>query len=187
MTNPRRRRAPRAVRAVLTPARKSVTRAASFVGRIGNPSYSPDDLLSCRDNRCLRPTTCRPGIVLIVVLAVLAVATLTFVSVARLALAQRQQARVEWWKLQADWLAEAGLERAAATLKLNPAYQGETWKLAPDDLGGPEGGAVVITVEPAPRPDRRTIRAEAVDPDDPIDRARHAKEIVIVLHKGTAP
>jgi hypothetical protein len=82
--------------------------------------------------------------------------------------------------LQADWLAESGLDRAAARLADDPSFAGETWTIPASDLGGPDGAAVAITVEPAPgRPGARLVRVRADYPDDPTRRARASKSAEI--------
>src|SRR5580704_14652573 len=43
-------------------------------------------------------------------------------------------------RLQADWLAESGLDRAAARLAANRGYRGEDWTIAPAELSSADGG-----------------------------------------------
>jgi len=65
------------------------------------------------------------------------------------ALQSRRQA-LQWQRQkQAQWLAEAGIERAAAQLADSADYRGETWKLTADELGGRFDGEVRIELEPA--------------------------------------
>jgi hypothetical protein len=84
--------------------------------------------------------------------------------------------------VQSQWLAESGVERAAAKLAADAAYSGETWTIPATDLGGQEAGVVRIEVKPvAEQEKRRTIKIEANFPDDPVHCARQEKEIVLDL------
>lgn len=81
-------------------------------------------------------------------------------------------------RAQADWLVEAGLERAALRLGSDPEYDGETWAPPAEALGG-LAGTVVIRVEQGdggpsgPRPVR--IRADYPSDGDPSRRVRRTK------------
>lgn len=77
----------------------------------------------------------------------LLLATVLLGSVLKMAMTGRKQVRREQWRLQAAWLAEAGLERAASRLQAGADYQGETWNIAATDLDGQHTGRVVIKVE----------------------------------------
>ncbi len=109
--------------------------------------------------------------VLVCLLIVIAIAG----TLIRAATAQRDEARAVERRLQAEWLAEAGLQRAIARLATDPKYQGETWNLEPRDLDAPDGASVTITVESDPT--NRTIRARADYPRDPPRRARCTREM----------
>ena len=87
--------------------------------------------------------------------------------------------------LQAEWLAESGLERAAVRLAEAPDYRGETWQVPAADLGGPWSGTVTIAVEPvAAQPARRTVRVQADYPDGVEPRARRRKHATVELGPG---
>jgi Tfp pilus assembly protein PilV len=127
----------------------------------------------------------RQGMVLIVVIVLLVVATLTFLSVAGLMARYRRQLHRQQWQAQASWLVESGLERAAARLAADPKYSGETWRISPDDFAGSDAAAVEIRVEPvAGAPGRRRVRVQADYPDDPVERARDVKQWTIEIPKG---
>jgi len=116
------------------------------------------------------------------------VAAAIFVSLARTAAVERQTARSRHWNVQAQWLAEAALERAVARLDEAADYAGETWTLAPAELAGRDGAVVRIGVEPvADHADRRRVRVEADFPDDPRHRCRCKKEIVVERKETTSP
>ena len=65
----------------------------------------------------------RRGAVLLVALVAIAVASVVFTSLLRLSVAERRRVQTEAWQVQAAWLAESGLERAAARLDADAAYQ----------------------------------------------------------------
>lgn len=120
------------------------------------------------------------GAALLVVLACLALATVMFTIVARQVGAERQTLQWSQWSLQAAWLAEAGVERAASRLAADPNYLGETWTIPAAELSGDEGGVVRIHVETvADKPQQRTVRVEADYPDAPQLRCQKAKEVVV--------
>jgi len=125
----------------------------------------------------------RRGAILILVLVCLAVATALIVGAVRLAAVSHRAAKTEGWNLQAAWLAESGLERAAARLAANPGYQGETWNVPRAHLDGRHGGTVVIEVlrPDADQPRRRSVRIRADFPDDPDFRVRHSKQVLMNL------
>ncbi len=84
------------------------------------------------------------------------------------------------WNLQAQWLAEAALERAAARLAKDSKYAGETWTVSAGEFVGRQGGAVKIRVGPdAGHPGRRVVRVEAYYPDDPVHRGRWEKQVTM--------
>jgi hypothetical protein len=123
--------------------------------------------------------------VLLIVLVSLIVAMAVLVSVARLAVAERKAWQNDVWQIQADWLAESGLERAAARLRHDPSYRGERWTIPAALLGGRCGGAVKLRVDAIPgRPAQRRVRAEADYPDDPRRRARRSRETILAIAHG---
>lgn len=91
--------------------------------------------------------TSRRGAVMVLVMVCLLGVSMLAATLLRLAVAQQRQLRMEGRRLQAEWLAEAALERAAAMLRRDPAWSGDEWTLSADVL--PEGGTVVTRVEPA--------------------------------------
>ena len=90
----------------------------------------------------------RRGAVVVVAMIALLLVSMIGVSLVRLALAQQRQVQREQVRLQAEWLAEAGLERAAARLRRDPEYTGEEWQIEAGALKGRRGGLVRIAVEP---------------------------------------
>ena len=122
------------------------------------------------------------GAVLMVVLVCLTLAAAIGGALLRAGIARRGQARMEERRLQAAWLAESGLERASMKLAEAPDYRGETWDIPASDLGGRDGGAVLIAIEAVEgRPDRRLVRVRADYPNDPARRARLSRKATIDL------
>jgi hypothetical protein len=129
------------------------------------------------------------AMITVAVLVCLLVITLICGSLLRLVQSQRTQIHSEELRLQADWLAESGLERAAARLGEDPAYHGETWSLSADELGGPASGVVTITVEPRREGDQdasneRLVTVLADYPRDPPRRVRARKQGIVGLGSG---
>jgi Tfp pilus assembly protein PilX len=124
----------------------------------------------------------RRGMILILILACLAIATMLLITGVKLAISSHRIARTFGWSVQAQWLAESGMERAAAKLAADADYNGETWKIPAKDLGGDDAGMVKIEVKPIPeRSNGRMVKVEAAFPDDPQDRVRYSKELILEL------
>lgn len=126
----------------------------------------------------------RRGAALVMALLALALIAMVFGVLLKRAGGERTILRVEERAIQADWLAESGLERAAARLENDASYPGETWTIPAADLGGREGAEVRIEVEAVEgRPDRRRVRVQADHPPDAPSRARRSKTAIIVIHE----
>ena len=120
------------------------------------------------------------GLTAVAVLVCLIIVTMVAGSVLKVALAQRDQTRAQERRLQAEWLAEAGIQRALARLATEPGYTGETWEISASDLGSADAALVAITVgRGADDGKSRQIRVQADFPRDPPRRARHSKRIVV--------
>jgi hypothetical protein len=123
----------------------------------------------------------RRGAILVVALVCVAVATAAMVCLVQMAIGQRSLVRAEALRLQCCWLAESALDRAAWRLASDPKYPGETWNLPAAALGGSDGAAVTIQVEPVPdRSLHRLVRVRADYPDS-ADRVRLSKQAVLEL------
>jgi hypothetical protein len=117
---------------------------------------------------------------LVVIVVCFAVAATLFVLLARSAISQRRAADTHYWNLQAQWLGEAALERAAARLAKDPKYDGETWTVPAKEFVANRAGVARIQVEKdADHPGRRLVRVEAVYPDDPVHCCRWEKQVVM--------
>ncbi len=104
----------------------------------------------------------RFGILILAVLACLALVTVLAGVWLRMLALERQQARSQQFTLQAEYLADSGLQRATAQLAANAAYRGESWEPSADALGLPMPAKVIIEVEPKQdNPQARSIRVSA--------------------------
>src|SRR5262245_45355268 len=72
----------------------------------------------------------RRGGALVIALVTLLVITSTMAALVHSLTAEFRQSRQTALELQAHCLADAALARAAAQLRTNPSYQGETWRAA---------------------------------------------------------
>lgn len=119
---------------------------------------------------------------MLAVLVCVVLVTLITLSLIKLTLAQRSQAQREIWRLQADWLVESGLERAAAKIAVDDGYTGETWSVAADDIGGGRSGEVKIFVSLVEgQPGMRQVRVEAIFPAETEQRAKSSKQVNVAV------
>lgn len=131
--------------------------------------------------RC-RTTRSRRGAALIIALACLTAIMAIGVSVARYALSERKQLRLQAGSAQASLLAESGIARAAARLTSDGKYQGETWQISKDDLGGDHTATVVIAVDAVEgKPQERVLRATAEYPAGEITASRRTLSVPFTL------
>ena len=110
--------------------------------------------------------TSRPGVALIMVIVCLAILAIMMTAVVRHGLDQKRYLDQRTRRAQAYWLAEAGIEHAAAQLLAKgKSYTGETLQIIPQS-------EVRIRVEPGPnRPDSFLITSDATFPRDETERA----------------
>lgn len=78
----------------------------------------------------------RRGAVMLLVIVMLFVATLLMGTIVEGVLRGRRQLRQEQRRLQAHWLADAGLQRARHKLRTTPDYGGDTWRVSGPDASG---------------------------------------------------
>jgi hypothetical protein len=125
-------------------------------------------------------------------LACLVILAVLQVLVLQAALGARRWSREQAYRHQARWLAEAGIERAAAHLAANRNYRGETWQVPAQELPAAgqepgEPGNVEIEVQPAPvdgvesTPAAATqiVRVRAAYPAELPRRVIYEKQIII--------
>ena len=78
----------------------------------------------------------RDGSVVVVVLVCLMALAMIGAASLRVALDERRVIRADEGRLQAEWLMRSGLERAVFRLAEEDAYEGETWEIPADAVGG---------------------------------------------------
>lgn len=128
----------------------------------------------------------RTGTASVFVLICLVVIALICGVLLKAVLAGRERLRGEERRIQAEWLVESGLERAAARLATDAEYSGETWDIPAEELGGPHAGLVKITVDrPGTTPATRHVHVQADYPREATRRARLSKNILV--HVGSTP
>lgn len=88
----------------------------------------------------------RRGMALIVVMGLLGLVLLLAGAFLRAGLNARKRIVLEERQAQVSWLVSAGLERARARLSRDPGYEGETWKLDGQEMGGRGSAEVMIRV-----------------------------------------
>lgn len=122
------------------------------------------------------------GMAMLIAIVCVAVAGTVFLAMLTTAAARRQTAQTDAWRIQASWLAESAVSRAAAQLAADESYTGETFRLSAEELGGRDSGVVQIEVEvPSDQATLRRVTVRADYPDDPHRRARCRKQVVITV------
>ena len=112
------------------------------------------------------PKLRRRGFVLVAVLVCLTVVMLlTTAMVRETVLADRRQ-RLQELELQANWLLQAGCDRAAARLRHTPDFAGEVWEPAEGQL--PHGTAARIAIRVQPLADAETGRETVIEVTYPL-------------------
>jgi Tfp pilus assembly protein PilX len=111
----------------------------------------------------------RRGAALVMAMVALLVVTLMSAALVQSVVTGQRQSRRYADELQAQWLAEAGLERSEVQLARDAEYRGETWQT---EIRG-ELGSVTITVEP----ETKKIVAEAVYPPEEHRRVLVRREV----------
>ncbi|WP_417390653.1 hypothetical protein [Gimesia sp.] len=89
----------------------------------------------------------RQGAVLVIVMVCLLLISLVMASLLKSTLMQRRQMLKEQLQVQADWLVESALERAARQRLSNPEYQGEVWQIDAEELGTRYAGSAEIELK----------------------------------------
>jgi hypothetical protein len=124
----------------------------------------------------------RSGLVSVAVLIALFVIGLVCAGLLKVAFARRAEVAMNERRVQAEWLAESGLDRAVARLKASVDYAGETWEVSTEDLGGRGAATVAIQVEKiTDRPERRKVRVQADYPTGSSLRSRQSRETIVTI------
>jgi hypothetical protein len=126
--------------------------------------------------------------VAVAIVAALIVLVILAGALLRVIWARHADLRAAERRLQSEWLAESGLDRALSRLAADPGYRGETWIVPADDLGGHDGAAVRIEITAAPGPPgHRAIRAVADYPVAEPRRARQSRTLTIDIPSDAKP
>lgn len=133
----------------------------------------------------------RRGVAVVCALVCMVIAAAVFAMILRQVGLSRRVVGEAQQQRQATWLVESGIERAVARLATDPEYNGETWNLTAENLGGRnseegeldgDSGVVTIEIETVPeQPNRRAVHVRADYPDHPHHRARREKQVTIDL------
>ncbi len=109
----------------------------------------------------------RSGAAILVVLVILMVFGVAMTLAMQTNLAARAEVRRAAARLQAEYLATAGMELAQARLSGDPGYAGETWQVPAEELGGRDRAEVRIEIaNVAEQPEQRKIVVVATYPLD---------------------
>jgi len=130
----------------------------------------------------------RRGAGLVIALVTLLIITSTMAAIIHSLLVDLRQTRQAANELQAHWLADSAVSRAAAQLRANPEYGGETWKplvgLA-DNNQYP--GVAEIRIERAKEPGSESrMIVDARYPDHPSRRVVARRTCVITPTKNNS-
>ncbi|WP_169974840.1 hypothetical protein [Tautonia rosea] len=133
----------------------------------------------------------RRGGAALIALVCLSVIGVVLVGLLRVSKARADQLRLIERGCQADWLVEAGLERAVARITTDPSYNGEIWTIPAESLGR-RPATVVLSVQTVAEGEgdssRVHVRADYPSDGPPDDRVRRSKTFRIthsILNKGT--
>lgn len=114
---------------------------------------------------------------MVAALVCLAIVTLILLSVFKSSMSQRRQIRLEQRQIQAELLAESGLERAVAKLKNNDSYAGENWIINANQLDTRNAGLVKITV--VKQDDRHSVTVAAMFPKESRTQNRATRSLML--------
>jgi len=131
----------------------------------------------------------RRGLTAAAVLVCLLVVTIVSGVLVRLGVAYRDRVRDQERRLQAELLADSGVDRAFARLASKPDYAGETWEIGAESLGrspapdSDKNPAAVVTIRierPSAQGEGRVVHVQADYPPDASRRIRCSREVVIL-------
>ncbi|WP_417387937.1 hypothetical protein [Gimesia sp.] len=122
----------------------------------------------------------RRGAVLVIVMICLLLISLVMASLLKSTLMQRRQMLKEQLQVQADWLVESALERAAQQRLTNPEYQGEVWQIDPEELGTRYAASAEIILKPEGDANRKlSIQARVQYPEGQTLTITRTKKIIL--------
>jgi type II secretory pathway pseudopilin PulG len=119
-------------------------------------------------------------VVLVCVVVCLAIATLLVATTLQTTLRTRRQIQTERHLRQAQWLVQAGAERAAFRLANDARYDGERWPLTAEAIVGSHPGLVSISVD-RESADRARVRVVAEYPSRGAASIRRTRDFHVDL------
>ncbi|HEY2827919.1 MAG TPA: hypothetical protein VGJ04_09990 [Pirellulales bacterium] len=124
----------------------------------------------------------RRGAVLVAALVEFIVAAAILFAVLQAVVGHQRQLLAGRQQIQAQWLAQAGIDRAVAQLQKSPDYRGETWRVSADELDGIAPAEVQIRLETVPeRTDDLHLSVQAKYPADSVHCVQQTRETTIHL------
>jgi Tfp pilus assembly protein PilX len=122
----------------------------------------------------------RRGVALVIVIVLFAISLTLFGVWAKTIVGEQRRLTNQQMRWQAVRLAEAGLGRARARIAADAAYEGETWHVPGEALGGTHAGAVRITISRDENSQTQTCEATAEYPAGTLRRAQVSKQIELL-------
>jgi type II secretory pathway component PulK len=119
------------------------------------------------------------GIAVVAILVVFAVSLLFFGLWSRSIIRERRSLSNQQFRIQAERLAEAGIERGIAARKANANYAEETWSVPAAQLNKTHAAQVRIHVIPASKSGSIRYEATAEFPVGALHRAQMTKSVEI--------
>jgi type II secretory pathway component PulK len=131
-----------------------------------------------RRKRTTSPSTKsrRAGAVLVVAIVSILITSLILASLVQMTTLTRRQERAELLRLQAEWLAESAIERAADRIAADAKYTGESWLITTTELGDGNEGKVEISIKAEPDGTQK-ISVVAVYPSNASSFAKVSKQV----------
>ncbi len=128
----------------------------------------------------------RRGMALLLLLVFLGLAAVFMAGWITSAAVERRAHRLAEARMQAAWLAESGVARAAAQLGRDDGHQGETWRTPAEQFAGGYSGIVEITIERDDDANNREhaqalVEVQLREGDETIARTR--KQVLIRLNQ----
>jgi type II secretory pathway component PulK len=122
----------------------------------------------------------RRGVIVAVTLVCLLVVATLGAALVRAMVDHRRESMRNEHRVQAFWLAESAIDRAASQLASSPDYEGETWQIDRDSLGGRWSGSVLIRVEKTGTDEQaRKVIVQSRYPEDAARRVTERIEVVV--------
>jgi hypothetical protein len=116
---------------------------------------------------------------MVMAIVVIVIASALAAAMVHMAVAQRRQFETERCRAQAEWYAQAGLDRAAAAFAKSTDYAGEEWTATESPT---RSAQIQITVDRDHTPPRLTVVVEY--PVGELRQVRCRRELTLVSTRG---